>query len=222
MKHLVNALLIAGALLVGCQAAPTPTPAAQPEASYAFGLSVGANLAKTHMDFDWDSFIRGVKEGASGQPTSLSADEVPTIVTQAIAEAKGRRALANQSAEVAFLEANARKPGVVVAARGLQYEVLSQGTGASPRDVDMVSLKYRTTLADGTEFENRTEKAIDVPVAKLLPGVAQGVQLMTPGAKFRFYLPSSLAYGPKGRGDSIEPNVPLVYEVELVSVAPQK
>jgi len=221
MKHLANALLIAGAvLLVGCQAAPTP--AAQPDASYAFGLSVGANLAKSHMDFDWDSFLRGVKEGASGQPVSLSAEEIQKIVSEALTEAKGRRALANQTAQTAFLEANARKTGVVVAAQGLQYEVLTQGSGTSPRDTDVVTLKYRTTLADGTEFENRTDKAIDVPVAKLLPGVAQGVKLMAPGARYRFYLPSSLAYGAKGRGESIEPNVPLVYEVELLGVTPAK
>jgi len=221
MKHLANALLIAAtALLVGCQAAPTP--AAQPDASYAFGLSVGANLAKTHMDFDWDSFLRGVKEGASGQPVSLTTDEIQKIVTEALTEAKGRRALANQSAEKAFLESNARKTGVVVAAQGLQYEVLTQGTGNAPRDTDVVALKYRATLADGTEFENRTDKPIDVPVAKLLPGVAQGVKLMAPGAKYRFYLPSTLAYGDKGRGESIEPNVPLVYEVELLSVGTAK
>lgn len=221
MKHLAKALLIAGtAVLVGCQAAPTPS--AQPDASYAFGLSIGANLAKTHMDFDWDSFLRGVKEGASGQPTSLSAEEVQNIVTQALTEARGRRALANQSAEKAFFESNARKTGVVVAAQGLQYEVLTQGSGTSPRDADVVSLKYRATLADGTEFENRTDKAIDVPVAKLLPGVAQGVKLMAPGARYRLYLPSPLAYGEKGRGENIEPNMPLVYEVELLGVTPAK
>lgn len=220
MKHLAKALLIAGtAVFVGCQAPPPP---AQTDASYAFGLSIGANLAKTHMDFDWDSFLRGVKEGASGQPVSLSAEEIQKIVTQALTEAKGRRTLANQSAEKAFLEANARKTGVVVASQGLQYEVLTQGSGTSPRDADVVTLKYRATLADGTEFENRTDKAIDVPVAKLLPGVAQGVKLMAPGARYRFYLPSSLAYGDKGRGENIEPNVPLVYEVELLSVGASK
>jgi FKBP-type peptidyl-prolyl cis-trans isomerase len=153
---------------------------------------------------------------------SLSAEEIQKIVTQALTEAKGRRTLANQSAEKAFLEANARKTGVVVASQGLQYEVLTQGSGTSPRDADVVTLKYRATLADGTEFENRTDKAIDVPVAKLLPGVAQGVKLMAPGARYRFYLPSSLAYGDKGRGENIEPNVPLVYEVELLSVGASK
>ena len=120
----------------------------------------------------------------------------------------------------AFLAANANKDGVITTETGLQYKVITAGTGASPDANDQVSVEYRGTLVDGTEFD-ASEKhggAIELNVGQVIPGWTEALQKMQEGAKWELYIPSDLAYGPNGTAGLIGPNATLIFEVELVKV----
>lgn len=119
-----------------------------------------------------------------------------------------------------FLEENGKKEGVVTTASGLQYLVLTPGTGKSPKATDTVRVHYSGTLLSGTEFDSsyKRKEPIDFPLNRVIPGWTEGVQLMSEGAKFRFFIPSRLAYGPRGAGRDIGPNETLIFEVELLKV----
>ena len=120
----------------------------------------------------------------------------------------------------AFLEANAKKPGVKVLPSGLQYKVITEGSGTSPKATDVVKTHYRGTLINGKEFDSsyaRKEPA-EFPVNGVIKGWTEALQLMKPGAKWQLFIPSDLAYGPQGAGADIGPNATLIFEVELLSV----
>jgi FKBP-type peptidyl-prolyl cis-trans isomerase len=127
----------------------------------------------------------------------------------------------NKAAGVAFLAENAKKTNIVTTASGLQYEVLTKGTGAkSPTATDTVTVHYRGTTLDGKEFDSsysRGEPA-SFPLNRVIAGWTEGVQLMKEGDKFRFYIPSDLAYGSEGAGRLIGPNSTLVFDVELIKI----
>ena len=119
-----------------------------------------------------------------------------------------------------FLEDNAKKEGVVVTASGLQYKILTPGTGRSPKATDTVEVHYEGTLIDGTVFDSsyRRKESIEFPLNQVIAGWTEGVQLMQEGAKYRFYIPSRLAYGSRGAGGVIGPNQALIFDVELIKV----
>lgn len=119
-----------------------------------------------------------------------------------------------------FLEDNAKKEGVVTTASGLQYLVLREGEGKSPKATDTVEVHYAGTLLDGREFDSsyKRKESIEFPLNRVIAGWTEGVQLMKEGAKFRFFIPSKLAYGPRGAGRDIGPNETLIFEVELIKV----
>lgn len=126
----------------------------------------------------------------------------------------------NKAAGAAFLAENAKKANIVTTASGLQYEVLTEGTGASPSATDNVTVHYKGTTIDGEEFDSsygRGEPAT-FPLNRVISGWTEGVQLMKEGAKYRFYIPSDLAYGAQGAGRAIGPNAALIFDVELIKV----
>lgn len=127
----------------------------------------------------------------------------------------------NKAAGVAFLAENAKKPNIVTTASGLQYEVLTPGTGTtSPTATDNVTVHYKGTTIDGAEFDSsysRGEPAT-FPLNRVIPGWTEGVQLMKEGAKYRFFIPSELAYGEHGAGRAIGPNAALIFDVELIKI----
>lgn len=121
----------------------------------------------------------------------------------------------------AFLQDNAKKPGVTTTASGLQYEILREGTGASPKLKDTVVVNYRGTLLNGVEFDSSYlagREPAEFPLKRVIKGWQEGVQLMKEGAKFRFFIPSELAYGKRGSGIDICANETLIFEVELLKV----
>ena len=128
----------------------------------------------------------------------------------------------------AFLAANKKKPGVVTLPSGLQYKVLKEGTGKSPKVTDTVTVHYRGTLIDGTEFDSsyRRNEPATFEVGQIIPGWVEALQLMKTGAKWQLFIPSELAYGEQGAGSQIGPNSVLLFEVELLSIgepeAPQQ
>lgn len=119
-----------------------------------------------------------------------------------------------------FLEDNAKKEGVVVTPSGLQYKVITPGTGKSPKATDTVEVHYEGTLIDGKVFDSsyRRKESIEFPLNRVIAGWTEGVQLMQEGAKYRFFIPSKLAYGPRGAGRDIGPNEALIFDVELIKV----
>jgi FKBP-type peptidyl-prolyl cis-trans isomerase FkpA len=119
-----------------------------------------------------------------------------------------------------FLKENATKPGVTTTASGLQYKVLKEGTGRSPKATDVVAVNYRGTLINGKEFDSsyKSGKPIEFPLNRVIPGWTEGVQLMKEGAKYEFYIPPNLAYGSRGAGGVIGPDETLIFEVELLTV----
>jgi FKBP-type peptidyl-prolyl cis-trans isomerase len=127
----------------------------------------------------------------------------------------------NKAAGVAFLAENAKKPNIVTTDTGLQYEVLTPGTGTvSPKATDTVTVHYLGTSIEGKEFDSSYSRGepTSFPLNRVIAGWTQGVQLMTEGAKYRFFIPSELAYGPQGAGGSIAPNSALIFEVELIKI----
>ena len=141
---------------------------------------------------------------------TLAAFSVPTLMADPNLE-KGE----------AFLAENAKKEGVKTTASGLQYKVLKEGTGKSPKDTDTVQVHYKGTLLDGTEFDSSIKRGqpAEFPLNRVIPGWTEGVQLMKEGAKYQFTIPSKLAYGERGTpGGPIPPNSTLVFEVELLSI----
>jgi len=120
----------------------------------------------------------------------------------------------------AFLKQNATKEGVKTTASGLQYKVLTEGTGKSPKATDTVTVNYRGTLIDGTEFDSSYKRGepISFPLNGVIPGWTEGVQLMKEGSKYQFTIPSKLAYGSRGAGGVIGPDETLIFEVELLKV----
>jgi len=126
----------------------------------------------------------------------------------------------NQKAGDEFLAANKSKPGVVTTASGLQYKVLTQGSGPKPSAVDTVVCQYRGTLLDGKEFDSSYKRGMPAtfPLNQVIKGWTEGVQLMPVGSKFEFYIPAALAYGQRGAGGDIGPNSTLIFQVELISI----
>lgn len=125
------------------------------------------------------------------------------------------KAATNLKAGNTFLEENKKKPGVVSLKSGLQYKILQEGKGTPPSSTDMVTVKYKGSLIDGTVFEN-PNTWVTFPVNQVIPGWSEALQLMKPGAKWIIYVPSQLAYGAKGAGNVIGPNQTLIFEIELI------
>lgn len=126
----------------------------------------------------------------------------------------------NKAEGAAFLAENGKKPGIITTASGLQYEVITEGTGASPSASDKVEVHYKGTTIDGKEFDSSYKRGqtITFPLNRVIPGWTEGLQLMKEGAKYRLFIPSELAYGARGAGGAIGPNETLIFEVELVKV----
>lgn len=141
---------------------------------------------------------------------------VPLLVGALLTACQQPPGEADQSEQQAatFLRENAAKPGVISTASGLQYQVLQEGQGAIPGPTDTVTVNYRGSLIDGTEFDSGD--AVSFPLNRVIPGWTEGLQLMKEGARYRFFIPSALAYGAQGAGRVIPPNAVLIFEVELL------
>jgi len=209
-------------------------PAAQPSGqfkdlkekfSYAFGANIGSGLRRQAVDVDPAAFEQGLKDGLAGKP-ALSEEEIKAAFNEMQAQMRTKeQAMAgdNLKAGEAFLEANKSKPGVVTLASGLQYKILVAGNGPKPRAVDTVVCNYRGTLIDGTEFDSSYKRGepATFPLARVIKGWTEALQLMPVGSKWQLFVPASLAYGERSPGPEIPPNSTLIFEVELISIQGQ-
>ncbi|MEP7015388.1 MAG: FKBP-type peptidyl-prolyl cis-trans isomerase [Verrucomicrobiota bacterium] len=192
--------------------------------SYAIGLNIGMNFNKQKITVNPDAFAAGIKDGMGGKPQMTEAEVRETMTTfEKDMEAK-TKAAGDKNAQDGekFLVENKKKDGVKTTASGLQYKVMKEGSGAQPKETDTVTVNYRGTLIDGTEFDSsykRNEPAT-FPLNAVIKGWTEGLQLMKPGSKYQFFIPAKLAYGDRGAGQDIGPNSTLIFDVELMSTKP--
>jgi len=224
----IAAMAFALASCGGDSVAPTKQVTTFEErSSYAIGQNVGASLKATNMTIDIPAFVQGLRDTLEGKKPLLTAEEAMAVMQEfsqkardAEIQKRDEQAAKNLQDGQAFLETNKARTGVTTTASGLQYEVITQGTGAKPKATDKVSVHYRGTLIDGTEFDSsytRGEPAT-FQLDAVIPGWTEALQLMPVGSKYKVFLPPTLAYGERGAGAQIGPNSTLIFEVELLSI----
>ena len=189
--------------------------------SYAWGLAMGNQLKAMGVNqLNSEDFKDGVKVAFDGGTPAMEPAEAQKLIQDYLQELEAKATAAARAAGDAFLAENKGKEGVKTTSTGLQYVVEKEGTGAQPTAEDEVTVHYTGSLLDGTVFDssvNRGEPAT-FPLNRVIPGWTEGVQLMKEGAKYKFFIPSDLAYGPNGIPNVIPPHSTLIFEVELIKV----
>jgi FKBP-type peptidyl-prolyl cis-trans isomerase FklB len=216
-------------------AAPTALETRKDKFSYALGMNIGtglgANLKKQSVDYNVDLVIQGLKDAMTGAKARLTEQEAQAVLQEVQTELRKaqqekieKASAANKTEGEAFLAANKAKEGVVTLPSGLQYKILKEGTGPKPALTDTVVCNYRGTLINGTEFDSSYKRGqpSTFPVAGVIKGWTEALQLMPVGSKWQLFVPSNLAYGERGTGADIGPNATLIFEVELMSIQEKK
>ncbi len=188
--------------------------------SYAMAMNMAGSVMTLPLKLDNEIIITAVTELLRGGKPQIDPEEYRKLLMDLQRRLEEEVKTANESEGKRFLEDNAKKDGVKVTASGLQYEVLTEGTGKSPKATDTVKVHYEGRLINGQIFDSsiRRGQPAEFPLNHVIAGWTEGVQLMKEGAKFRFAIPSNLAYGERGAGEMIGPNSTLVFEVELLEV----
>lgn len=189
--------------------------------SYALGMVIGHNLKEMGIDgLNDEQFSKAVSDILAGNTTEMTMSEAHQAVAQHLQAKEAEKGKAAREAGEKFLAENAGKPGVNVLPSGLQYQVLTEGSGRKPVATDSVKCHYEGRLTDGTVFDSsyRRGEPATFPLNGVIAGWTEGVQLMAEGSKFRFFIPYNLAYGERGAGGSIPPYAALVFDVELLEV----
>ena len=189
--------------------------------SYALGLGIGHQLKNMGIeDFSLEDFTRSISDVLSDAKPAISHREAQALLNEYFdkqARDQAKDALAEGKV---FLEENAKKEGVITTKSGLQYQVLTEGTGRSPKATDKVRCHYEGWLINGNVFDSSYQRGepADFPLNGVIPGWTEGVQLMKEGAKYRFFIPYILGYGERGAGSNIPPYSTLIFDVELIKV----
>jgi len=190
--------------------------------SYAIGANFGSQVKRDGVQLDMDAFTKGVRDGMAGQ-NQFSEQQMQEIFMQFQQDMQARKAnVANEEKAKGqkFLDDNKKNPDVKVTPSGLQYKVITEGKGEKPSATSKVTVKYTGKLIDGTVFDS-TDKNGGEPISfglnQVIRGWTEGLQLMSPGSKYIFYIPSDLAYGDQGAGGLIPGGATLIFEIELLS-----
>lgn len=226
----ILALTALGAMVLGCgqQGGGTARLASQEDSvSYILGYKMGENLKQQAVPVKPEIIFNGMKAGFAGT-APLMHDSVMQSVMMAFQvrmmgiqhQKDSAAAIDNQKSGDDFLASNKAKDGVKTTPSGLQYKVLQEGAGAKPTASSTVTVHYKGTLLDGKQFDSSYDRGqpATFQLNQVIPGWTEGVQLMTPGSKYQFWIPGNLGYGPQGSPPTIPPNATLVFEVELLSV----
>ncbi len=191
------------------------------------GKNLGNQLKQQSVEVDWNLVSQGMKDTATGSTPRLTDDEAKAVLTEVQSEVRKEQqekmqaaASKNKTDGEAFLAANKGKEGVVSLPDGLQYKILTAGTGPKPTASDSVVCNYRGTLINGTEFDSSYKRGQPATfgVGQVIKGWTEALQLMPVGSKWQLFIPSSLAYGDRGAGAEIGPDATLIFEIELLSI----
>lgn len=190
------------------------------KASYAIGLQIGLNFGKQKLEINTDALAAGVKDGMNGKPQMTEAEikEAMTAFEKDLETKQAQAGEKNAKEGENFLAENKKKPGIKTTASGLQYKVIKEGTGPQAKETDTVTVNYRGTLIDGTEFDSSYKRGepATFPLNAVIKGWTEGLQLMKVGSKYQLFIPANLGYGARGAGGDIGPNSALIFEVELL------
>ncbi|MEE9412081.1 MAG: FKBP-type peptidyl-prolyl cis-trans isomerase, partial [Methylococcales bacterium] len=217
-------LIAAAGTNMNLQAADLKLETDQDKLSYSLGMMIGGGILKSYDNLDYNVMFEAIKTQHGGQETLLKQQEASKILSDYHTKNMKKRSAKAQSAGDKYLAENAKREGVTVTESGLQYEVIKSGDGSKPKAIDTVSVHYVGTLLDGTEFDSSVKrgKPATFPLNRVIPGWTEGVQLMNKGSKYRFVIPSDLAYGTRGAGSNIGPDETLIFEVELLDIVDAK
>lgn len=189
--------------------------------SYAWGLAMGQQLRGMGVkDLNVEDYAAAVKAVFEGTESAIPFEEAQTLINEYLQNLEEEMTKAAREAGEKFLEENKKNEGVKVAASGLQYVVEKEGEGAQPTATDEVTVHYTGKLLNGQVFDSSVQRGepATFPLNRVIPGWTEGVQLMKEGAKYTFFIPSDLAYGPQGIPNAIPPHSTLIFEVELIKV----
>lgn len=190
--------------------------------SYALGMNIGNSLKRANFEVDLDVLIQELRDAMAGATNRMSDQEAQQTIMAYQQEKRKQLLEKNKKEGEEFLAANKTKDGVIALPNGLQYKVLAEGSGDSPKAEDTVEVNYRGTLIDGTEFDSnaKTGKPASFAANRVIRGWTEALTRMKPGAKWQLFIPSDLAYGERGSPPKINPNSTLIFDVELLSFKP--
>ena len=204
---------------------PAPKPMAfrsnLDSASYALGLSTATSMKAGGINsVNYVLLLQGFKDAFAGKTPLITNEKAEKAINNMLNNLTQAKYAVQINEGKSFLENNKKQPGIQVTPSGLQYEVLTKGTGTSPIVTDTVLVHYKGSLLNGKEFDSsyKRNEPISFPLNGVIPGWTEGVQLMQPGSKYRFFIPYQLAYGERGAGGDIPPFSTLIFEVELLKV----
>ncbi len=188
--------------------------------SYGLGMMIGERVLKQYGEVDYQLLLEGIIAQHQGKDTLMDMSEAGRVLSESQQKMNDQKFADVKSKGAAFLESNAKLEGVTITESGLQYSVITEADGAKPKATDTVTVHYRGTLLDGTEFDSSYSRGEPATFGlnQVIPGWTEGVQLMGIGNKFKFVIPYQLAYGERGTGNSIGPFETLIFEVELLEI----
>lgn len=219
---------LAALLSAACSAAPEASlDTEDQQASYAIGLDMGSSLAPAQGLLDLPALMKGIEDAVNEADPAIDQETRQAVLmafSDRVREAQSARmeeqGAVNREEGAAYLAENGARDEVTTTESGLQYEVLTAADGPSPSADDQVRIHYRGTLVDGTEFDSSYSRGepSQFGVGGVIPGFAEGLQLMEVGSSYRFVIPSDIAYGPNGSGGAIGPDATLIFEVEMLEI----
>lgn len=224
-KHILSLTLLGGILyFASCQQKSSTSSKLENEldsVSYSLGVSVAQNLKMSGMEeINADLFAQGIEDMMKTDTPQIIPAVADQLINSYLTELRTRASEKSKKESEDFLAENKEKDGIDTTESGLQYEVIQQGSGATPDENDQVTVHYTGKTINGNIFDSSVERGEPVTfnVGQVIPGWTEGLQLMQEGGKMRFYIPSELAYGTRGAGPDIPPHSALIFDVELISV----
>ncbi|MBK0382559.1 FKBP-type peptidyl-prolyl cis-trans isomerase [Pedobacter sp. SD-b] len=203
------------------EAAATMPMSALDSASYSFGLKIASGLKSDGVkSLNYALISEAMDDVFSDKTLKMTDEQAGTVINNFLKQISESKYAAVKDSGAAFLEANKKNPKVVTLPSGLQYEVITMGTGPKPKATDEVTVNYKGSLINGKQFDSSYDRnePLTLPLDNVIPGWTEGVQLMPVGSKFRFYIPYQLGYGERGAGQDIPPYSTLIFEIELMKI----